>query len=232
MAELPRSASHEAAIQSLIARLTGQSAIWNPRRLLGATETAASLNREGFTDNTTFQEGARDQAGNVTYRLVRGLDGRLYRQRFRQTNAAFNAQGTAESSFADRAQREGKRELDTARESTIRGFEAGQASTFGQQAEEYRGYADQLGGANAQYADWRAQQPVAYEAPIGFEPSVTPEPSIGAPHPGSGTPSQPRIIKVGQIESPHQASMLALNNPGYKLKKRGGKLGYVLHRQS
>jgi hypothetical protein len=228
MAELPRSATHEAAIQSILARLVGLPGIFNPGRTLAATEAAAGLNREGFTDNTTFQEAARDQAGNITYRLVRGLDGRLYRQRFRQTNAAFNAQGMQESSFNQRAQREGRRELDTARESAIRGFEAGQASTFTQQADQYRDYADQLGGANAQYADWRASQPVSYEAPVSFEPSVTPEPSIGAPHPGSGTPSQPRIIKVGQIESPHQASMLALNNPGYQLKKRGGKLGYVL----
>lgn len=221
MAEQPRSASYEATIQSIMARLAGLPGIHNPERLLAANQAAAALNREGYTDSSSYQQDATDAAGNVTYRLVRGLDGRLYRQRFRQTNAQFAAQGTAGSSFAQRAMKDDKRELDTARESAIQGFQAGQSANVSQQAGEYRDYSDQLGGANAEYADWRAQQPVALPSPIAVEPSVTPVPSVGAPPVGSGINSatQQRLALPG---GPDQLPLSSIgpDQPGARRKPK------------
>ena len=189
MADLPRSASYEAAIQNILQQMATLPLTYNLQRRQGMYEGAAALNREGYTDATDVAQDATDPQGNITYRLVRGLDGRLYRQRFRQTNAAAAASGTYGSSFNQRDLREGKHELDTARESAIRGYEAGQQSLTLQQAGQYRDYASSLGGANAEYADWRAQQPVALPADPAPMPSVTPNASVGAPLPGSGVNS-------------------------------------------
>lgn len=228
----PRSASYEATIESILRGLANLPAIFNPQRRLSAYDAAAALEREGLTEGTTVAQAANDQAGNVTYRLVRGLDGRLYRQRFRQTNNAMAASGTLQSSFTGRQLKDEKRELDTAANAAISGFERGQAESFAKQSEAWRGGAEGLGETRGAYADWQAQQPVAIATPP--EPTLaTPQPSIGAPHAGSGVGSKPRLIRLSpeQADNPYERNNLIRSNPGYDLKRRGGNLGYVLKRR-
>jgi hypothetical protein len=232
VAEIPRSAGYEASIDSILRGLGILPTLYNPQRRELAYTAAADLNRKGLTDNTTVDTAATDAAGNITYRLVRGLDGTLYKQAFRQTEAAMNAAGTLESSFTEDRLRDSKRELDTARESAIQGFQAGQSSITNQQADEWRKNADSLNQTRGDYADWQSQQPVALP-PEQVTPLAPPAASIGAPHAGSGVVSKPRLIKLrpNQADNPYERNNLVRSNPGYDLKKRGGNLGYVLRRR-
>lgn len=232
MAENPRSASYEASIDSILRGLGILPTLYNPQRRELAYTTAAGLNEQGLTDNTTVDTAGTDAAGNVTYRLVRGLDGRLYKQAFRQTASAMNAAGTLQSSFTEDRLREDKRGLDSAANAAIQGFQAGQSSITNQQADEWRKNAESLQQTRGDYADWQAQQPVALPAEQ-VTPLVAPAPSIGAPQPGSGVASRPRLIKLttAQTDNPYERNNLVRSNPGYDLKKRGGNLGYVLRRR-
>lgn len=231
----PQSASFEAQIQNILTGLAGLPAAYNPERRSAAYGAAAGLGAAGYSDAPGVEEAGRDVAGNIAYRLVRGPDGALYRQAYRNIEAGQAGRGTLHSSFTRRQLGGQKRELDLAREQAVRDFEFGQAGSFQRQAADWTQGANALGVARGEYRDWQAQQPVALDRPVEtVETPGTPMPiPAAAPSAISGSTPKPRVINVGQIESPHQASSLALQNPGYRLRKRGPKAGgtYVLVRQ-
>lgn len=216
---LPESAALAAQIQSLQAFLAGLPAAYNPQRRSLAYETAAGLNEQGYYDNALPQE--TNEGGNLVYRIVRGPDGRIYRQAFRQNVNEANARGTLYSSFTDKAQREDKRGLDIDRERILRGFGTQQADLFTQQAQAYGQTASELGQARGSYADWQAQQPVALPepAPMPAAPSMP-----GAPSAPSLMPN-PNILWTGQA-APNRATLDKRYGAGmYDVKKRGPKVG-------
>lgn len=172
---LPVSAGYQARIDLANTGLAGLPGIFNPRRRSLAYDTAADLNEGGYFEGLEPEEVR--EGGNVTYRLVRGRDGRLYMQAYRQTSQQFNERGTFYSSFHQRAQREQRASLDAARNAIMRQFGQQQAGLTGDQAGEERRLRGELATTRGEYADWQASQPVAPPPPA---PAAAPGPG-GAP---------------------------------------------------
>lgn len=155
---LPVSAGQQARIDTINTGIAGLPSIFNPKRRSLAYETAAGLNESGLLQGANVEEV--NEGGNIVYRLVRGPDGRLYSQAFRQINAAQADRGAFYSSANVRGQREARRELDTRVNQAFRGFGAAQQDLTDQQAAEDRRLRGELGVARGEYADWQAAQPV------------------------------------------------------------------------
>ena len=175
---LPVSAGYQARIDRMNAGIDGLPGQFNPRRRSAAFDTAAGLNESGYFRGITPEETSTD--GNLTYKLVRGADGRLYQQAFRANAQAANNRGTFYSSFTERAQSDSRSQLDAARNAILRQFGSGQADLTGQQAAADAQYRGDLGTARGEYADWQAAQPVP-----------TPAAPAGGASPGDPSAAQP-----------------------------------------
>jgi len=178
---LPVSAGYQARIDRMNAGIDGLPGQFNPRRRSAAFDTAAGLNESGYFRGITPEE--TNTGGNLTYKLVRGADGRLYQQAFRANAQAANNRGTFYSSFTERAQSDSRSQLDAARNAILRQFGSGQADLTGQQAAADAQYRGDLGTTRGEYADWQAAQPVP-----------TPPAPAGGASPGAPAPVQPGTL--------------------------------------
>lgn len=224
----PVSAGYQARIGQLETGLAGLPSIFNPQRRSLAFGTAAGLNESGLTYGLTPEES--NDEGNLTYRLVRGADGRLYSQAHRSIGTQYGAKGSFFSSYHQRAQRDARRDLDTQRNAAIRGFGTAQEGIQAQQAAEDRRLRGDLGTARGEYADWQGPQPVpdpgAPAAPAAPTQTSTP----GAP----GYVSEPGMFGVlhanraGNLVtgfsaalSPPQRKVVQAQYPGFRLVRAG-----------
>jgi len=181
---LPVSAGQQAGIDQLQGRLDTLPSIYNPRRRTLAYDTAATLGEQGYDRGATPTE--INQNGTVVYKLVRGADGRLYQQAYRQTNQAHNARGTFYSSFNVRDQQDQRRQLDAARNAIERQMANQQTSLTEQQASDDAGFRGDLATRRGEYADWQAAQ----TAP---DPGAPAAPAAAvAPAPAAATTATPR----------------------------------------
>ena len=183
---LPVSAGFQAQIDQILAGLTGLPGQFNPRRRASAYDAAASLNEQGYSSDAMPEEVSAD--GSVTYRIVRGQDGRLYQQAFRQNANQANARGTYFSSFTERAQQDSRRQLDAARNAILRQADSQQQSLTSDQLARDQDMRGNLGTLRGQYSDWQAAQPVP--TPQAPEP---PPPAAATPAP----PSAPQTAPTG-----------------------------------
>lgn len=156
---LPVSAGFQSRIDLANQGIAGLPGLFNPRRRSLAFDTAAQLNEAGYTRDLMPEEVAED--GNLVYRLARAPDGRLYMQAYRQVGQQHSARGTFWSSFNQRDQVAQRRQLDAARNAIMRQFAQSQQGLTDQQADELRRMSGERAQAQADYADWQAQQPVA-----------------------------------------------------------------------
>lgn len=215
---LPVSAGQQARIDTINAGIAGLPGTFNPRRRTLAFDTAASMNEQGLTWGATPDQ--QEEGGSIVWRIVRGQDGRLYRQAFRQNAAQFSARGTFDSSFYQRAQRDDRRDLDAARNAIMRQFGNQQADLTGQQLAEDQRLRGDLAQARGEYADWQAQQqvptPSAPAAPVaGPAPAAAPG-AVGANRAGNIVTG----MRWGDM-SPGVASSLAHKYPGYRAVRAG-----------
>lgn len=197
---LPVSAGQQAAIDALVARLGLLPGIYNTRRKDAAANTVASL--ADYSDTAHMEEQAPDAEGKITYRIVTGADGKLYRQAFAQTRDSFNSRGLLGSSFDMKARRDAKQALDTRMTDILRGYDQTVGGLRDQQTQETTQTSWDLSKARGDYADWQAQQPASVAASMAPPPAVQtaapitpggPQPVRAAPKPigqalGAGLP--------------------------------------------
>lgn len=190
----PTDPNRQSAIDSLIAWLASLPGTYNTRRKDLAAETSTGLVESGLFDSANY-EGTTGEGGNITYRIVVGPNGRLYRQAFSSARDSFNARGLLGSSFMQRAQREGKQALDVGVAQGLRGFDKSQGALGEQQsADVLRGQQD-ISGKRTEYGDWQRAQPVAAPA-LPPAPNPVAPMTAGGPQPYAKPPGMKRPTTI------------------------------------
>lgn len=156
----PVSYGQEAGIQSIQDRLNAQTGIYNPQRQALYTEGARGLTDQGYFDVATPGVTGTAADGSVSYGVTGSAEGRLFRDSRMGVQNAANARGAFYSSARRNAEALGQKQLSDARDAILRGLAANQDTITANQASSVTDLRGQLGTAQGDYADWRAQQVV------------------------------------------------------------------------
>ena len=187
-AAAPVSFGQQAGIDSITGRIAAAPDVYNPQRLALYTEGGRSLTDQGFFDTAQVDVASQAADGSTSYRIVKGPDGRLYREADSGINASANARGMLFSSAAREQRAAAARDLNNDRERFLTGLSSRQDAITGQQTETVTGLRGDLSQAQGDYADWRASQPV----PVPPEAPAAPTSAAPKTPAGPAGPNNPR----------------------------------------
>lgn len=191
---LPTDPNREAAIQAIINRLAALPGIYNTQRKDLAANTVAGLVEGGLLDSASFAEQP-GEGGNITYKLVVGPNGRLYRQAFTGARDSFNAHGLLNSSFMRRAQADSQRDLDTRLAQATRGYDQASRGITDAQRQETQGLEGDLTRGRTEYGDWQRGQPAPFSATQALaQPVNTTAPDTGGGPQPYQKPTAPKPV--------------------------------------
>lgn len=213
-------------IEALLTAARGRVGQSNAQRQQLALLAALGLTDSGLLERSNAQVAGTSAAGfaeapdlmNTTYGVQIGPQGRAFRQGLGAVDASAAARGAGYGTSRRNARFQLTRELNDQVNRAIRDFDARQSGTLMDQS----GSLDSLASG---IADIRFQQG-REEAERRRQEAATPAPAAPTPRnplQSPGSQAGRRIINVGTIDSPGQASALARDNPGYVLKRRGAK---------
>lgn len=197
---LPASLGMQTGINNIQKQIDALPGFFNTQRRVNATEGATGLVESGLLDSATTQEQA-GEGGNVTYRIIVGPDGRLYRQAYANARDNFNARGLLGSSFMRHQQRDSREALNTQVAQTVRNIDSRQTGITGQQTTQTNDLLGQKAQASADYTDWQRQQPAPPTGPPPIMQTNTATPvTPGGPQPHARpatTPKRGRTLGAG-----------------------------------
>lgn len=180
---LPTSLSQQTAIDQVLANIRALPSLYNPQQLSLASNTAADLVGQGYFDNATptadvhpidmaIPAAERPTAPDITYRIVQGTDGRLYRQAYASITGGAAAHGAGYGSQTEANLAGAQQQLNAARDAILRNYQTSSSGLLTQEGQDLQGYQQDLAGKRAGYAEWQAGQSVPAIAPPA-RPGIT-----------------------------------------------------------
>lgn len=165
-------------IESYLMQGRGAVAGGNAGRLALGTNTAFGLTDSGLLERSRAEQAGSANAGfadapdlnNITYRIIQGPEGRLYRQAYASIAASGAARGAGYGSGQTNAQEQARGQLNAQRNATMRGFDASQNQSLFDQSKG-------LGQIAQNIADVRAEQAATAAAVPVPEPVAVPTPA-------------------------------------------------------
>lgn len=169
-----------------------------------------SKNSGGFNEQfrnitqTPYGPGETKPQGDITYKLKLGPDGRLYRQAYMKVADTMAARGVYSSSLINDTNRQNQQNLDTSRDSIIRGLDTTTFNIGQQQIAAANDINSAIGSAVPRYAQYQADNPAMI-------PGVTNVNGTGVTGLGTGTTAAPSGggVPSGTTTSPATSSTTA-----------------------
>lgn len=155
-------------IESYLAQGRGAVASGNAGRLALGTNTAFGLTDSGLLERSRAEQAGSANAGfadapdlnNITYRIIQGPEGRLYRQAYASIAASGAARGAGYGSGQTNAQEAARGQLNAQRNATMRGFDASQNQSLFDQSKGLGQIAQNIANVRAEQAATAAAIPV------------------------------------------------------------------------
>lgn len=225
---IPTDVGRQLAIDQILNRMRALPSLYNPQRSGLAANTAADLVGQGYFDNATTEETTapidagisadqRPTAPDVTYRIVQGQDGRLYRQAYAQLGSAAASHGAYFGSQNEANIADAQRQLNASRDAVIRNYGEQSSALTRAEGAEYQGLQSDLTGARSSYADWKAAQPVPVPAePVRPAAPVVPQgmaPLRSISVPPAATAVQSGVQKVTSTILPQLQRLATMSYP-------------------
>ena len=199
----------DARVSELQGRREALAPTYNEQRRQAGQSAATGLVESGLADTAdtsaeTQTWGSQPYEQATVYKLVLSPDGRLYRQAYRDTRAAFNARGMLSSSFTDTALTDRRRDLDLSRTRAVRSSDEAQRGLVDRQKTATQKAADDIWNAQQQGAAWSASQPAPAPDPAQMVAASAPA-APAAPE----TPSVPgQKLDLGPLPPQTTASFV------------------------
>jgi len=196
-------------IESLLMQGRGAVTAGNAGRMALGTNTAFGLTDSGLLERSGAEVRDTRPAGfaeapdlnNVTYRIIIGPEGRLYRQAYAAIDAGAASRGMGYSSARTNARGEQKKSLDQSVNSTLRGFDSSQNQSLIDQGKGLDAIAGGIADVRFEQAATQAALPV---------PETIPTPAVSTPASPNATTAAPRprvlptvkVIKRPAVKKP------------------------------
>lgn len=197
-------------IEALLMQGRGAVTAGNAGRMALGTNTAFGLTDSGLLERSGAEVRDTQNAGfseapdlnNVTYRVIVGPEGRLYRQAYAAIDASAASRGAAYSSARDNAQTDQRRSLDQSLNATLRGFDASQNKSLIDQGKGLDDIAGGIADVRFEQASTQAELPVPEPTPTPVVSTpASPKATTAAPRPASRLPVV-KVIKKKTVKPP------------------------------